>query len=553
MLGLISLPLVMSRAAEVPAAARPALVVVISIDQFRADYLTRFRPHFGTEGFNRLLDGGAEFSNCYYRHTHTKTACGHSVMLTGVHADVNGIIANDWIDRYTFESISCVGDDREKTLGLPATVGGAALPGKLNEAVRGRSPRNLLAPTVGDFWKARQPDAKVIGVSNKDRSAILMTGLRADAAYFVEKGRVVSSTYYFQELPAWVEAWNRAGKIDAYFGRQWERVLPVEAYAIQGPDDAPGEDVKTAQLGNTLPKNISGGATTPGERFYEAFRQTPLANEVLADFARTTIEAEQLGQRDGITDIFCLSFSTQDYIGHLYGPDSHEVMDNVVRMDRVLADFFRYLDTQIGRGRYTVVLTADHGVAPMPERVALDRPGVPAGRSFGPKTAAAAEAALNLAYGALADGSRWLVRDDSSFIIYPAALKEKKLSAEAVQQTIRDALLKVDVVEAAYTRAQLERGDVAGEFGRMALKSFNRERSGDVYFQTKPYFFNKEAGSTHGTPYDYDTHVPLLWYGVGVKPGVRTEKVGVDDLAPTLAHLLGLPALPKSEGKALFE
>lgn len=529
----------------------PRLVVVISIDQFRADYLQRFRRHFGADGFNLLLEKGADFTDCHQRHSVTKTAPGHAVMLTGVHANLNGIIANDWLDRNSLARVSCVGDESVRIVGLPPSSR-PRLPG-IDDPYMGRSPRNLLVPTVGDELKtARGGRPKVIGISNKDRAAILMSGKLADAAYFMENGRMVSSSYYLKELPAWVTAWNAAGKADACFGRVWDRVLPAADYAVQGPDDAPGEDGKTDQLGRTFPKTVNGGEQTPGPKFYDAFETSPFSNEVLEDFAEAAVANENLGARPGITDLLCLSFSANDHIGHFYGPDSHEIMDNVVRMDHTLAGFFKFLDQRLGLQNCTIVLTADHGVAPMPETVHARNPSVPAGRIDMALVQRTVEAALNRAFGPLADQSLWSVRDDAWFLLYPAALQEKKVSAAAAEAVMRDALLTLDFVQAAYTRTQLESGAVNDEFGPAARLSFNRARSGDVFFQPKPYFFNKAAGSTHGTPYDYDTHVPLLWYGVGVKPGVRTERVGVDDLAPTLANLLGVPAPPQAAGRVLF-
>ena len=529
----------------------PALVVVISIDQLRADYLERFREHFGPGGFNLLLEQGANFTDCHYRHSVTKTAPGHAVMLSGVHADRHGIIANDWLDRDNFTRVSCVGDNAVQVVGLPPSSA-PRLPG-IDDPYMGRSPRNLLAPTVGDELKTvRGGRPKVIGISNKDRAAILMSGKQADAAYFMERGLMISSTYYMKELPAWVNAWNAAGKVDAYFGRVWDRLLPAAAYAVQGPDDAPGEDEKTDQLGRTLPKIVNGGEKTPGPKFYDAFETSPFSNEVLEDFAEATIVNENLGGRAGITDLLCLSFSANDHIGHFYGPDSHEIMDNVVRMDRTLAGFFKFLDQRIGLKNCTIVLTADHGVSPMPETIHARNPAIPAGRLDTALIQRTVEAALNKTFGPLADKSQWSVRDDAWFLLYPAALQEKKVEAAAAQSVMRAALLTLDFIQAAYTRDQLEKREVNDEFGQSALLSFNRVRSGDVFFQPRPYFYNKVAGSTHGSPHDYDNHVPLLWYGVGVKPGVRTERVGMDDLAPTLAHILGIPAPPLAAGRILF-
>lgn len=530
---------------------RPALVVVISIDQFRADYLPRFSRFFGEGGFKLLLERGAHFADCHHAHSQTKTGPGHAVMLSGVHADLHGIIGNDWIDRATLARVSCVGDESAPVVGLPPPSG-PRLPG-IADPYLGRSPRNLLVSTVGDELKiARGGGPKVIGIANKDRGSILMAGRMADAAYFMESGRMVSSTYYMKELPAWAREWNDAKKTEAYFGKVWARVLPDSEYARQGRDDMPGEDAETGQLGNTLPKTVTGGESAPGPRFYDAFKHTPFSNEVIADFARAALEHEQLGKRAGITDVLCISFSANDHIGHLYGPDSHEIMDNVVRMDRTLAELFAFFDRQVGLQHCTIVLTADHGVSPTPEYIHSINPEIPAGRINGTQLLNAGEAALNNAFGPLKENGRWLVRDDAQFFFHPDALAEKNVASEAAQIVLRDALLTLDFVLAAYTREQLEKGDVRDALGRQAMLSFNRERSGDVFFQAKPYFFSRESGSNHGTPHSYDTHVPLLWFGVGVKPGVYTERVNVADLAPTLAHILGLPAPPLAKGRILF-
>ena len=532
-------------------AASPALVVAISIDQFRADYLTRFRPYFGSGGFNLLLEDGANFTDCHHAHSHTKTGPGHAVMLTGVHANRHGIIGNDWIDRSTFVQVSCVGDTNVQIVGLPPSHA-PRLPG-IADPYLGRSPRNLMVSTVGDELKIdRGGQPKVIGISNKDRAAILMSGKLADAAYFMEEGRMVSSTYYMKELPAWVSAWNAAGKADAYFGKVWERILPETEYVRQGLDDMPGEDKTASKLGNTLPKTVTGGEAAPGSKFYDAFENTPFSNEVLLDFAKAAIENEKMGRRQGVTDLLCLSFSATDHIGHLYGPDSHEIMDNVVRMDRTLADFFTFLDQTVGLKNCTIVLTADHGAPSTPEHIHALNPELPAGRINGAAMLTVLEDALNRTFGPLNDKGRWLVRDDGYFLIHPGALAEKKVTSAAAQVVVRDALLTLDFVQAAFTRTQLESGESVDELGHAAVLSFNRVRSGDVYFQAKPFYFTREWGTNHGSPYNYDTHVPLVWYGVGVKKGVYSQTVHVADLAPTLSNLLGLTRPPIAEGKILF-
>lgn len=531
-------------------AAEPALVVVVMIDQFRADYLERFGPHFGPGGFRRLMEQGATFTDCRYRYAVTKTACGHATVLTGVNPNVHGIISNDWIERETLKRVNCVDDDSTQVVGLPEVKGGAKLPAKLS--VRAASPRRLLATTVGDELKLnRGPGPKVIGLSSKDRSAVLLGGKFADAAYWMDKGRIVTSTAYMKELPAWVQAFNATGRIDAYFDKVWDRLLPVAEYEkLQGADDAPGEGAE-AGMGTTFPKRVNGGAATLTSAFYDAFENSPFKSEVLVDFAREVVDHEKLGQR-GVTDVLCLSFSTNDSVGHTYGPDSHEVMDITLRTDRMLADFLTFLDQRIGLKRCTIVFTADHGAAPLPERVKAMNPAISAGRVDAVRLLKTCEAALDAAFGPLTEGKRWLVPDANQFLFAAGVLAEKKLAPATAENVVRDAMRTVDFIDEAYTRSDLLAGNVKGAYAEATLLSFNRERTGDVYYRVKPFWVERKTGTNHGTPYSYDVCVPLVWFGVGVKPGVYPQRVGVDDIAPTLSRILHLLPPPRSEGRQLF-
>jgi len=544
------IPLARAGRAAAPPPAPPALVVVLTIDQFRADYLARFREFFGPGGFNLLLEKGATFSDCRYRHAVSKTAAGHAVVLTGVHADVHGIINNAWIDRTSLKRVNCVEDDSVQILGRADDRGGGRLPAGVLPI--GASPRRFLATTVGDELKlARGSRAKVIGISSKDRSAILLAGKLADAAYWMDKGRIVTSTHYMKELPAWVRAFNDAGRVDSYFGRTWDRLLPVEAYdRVQGPDDAPGEAADFG-MGVTFPRRVDGGASKLTPAYYEAFENSPFKNEVLLDFARTTIEQEKLGQR-GVTDVLCLSFSTNDTVGHNYGPDSHEVMDITLRTDRMLAELFKLLEARVGLQRCTIVFTADHGIAPLPERVKQIGPGLSAGRVDNGLLLKTGETALDRAYGPLADGRHWLVVDENALLFLRGVLEEKQVPRAAAEKIVRDAMLTLEFVEAAYTRTELEEGRISGDYAAATLRSFNRERSGDLYYQMRAYWVDRKTGTNHGSPYNYDVHVPLVWFGAGVKPGVYNERVGVDDIAPTLSHLLGIPVPARAQGRMLF-
>jgi hypothetical protein len=523
---------------------QPNLVVVISLDQFRGDYLERFRPHFGPGGFNRLLAQGASFPDCHYRHGITKTGPGHAVMLSGVHANVHGIISNEWQLRTwpVSEQVNCVEDRDSPLVGLaPRTV---RSPGGVLEAKAGRSPRHFLATTVGDLLKEKYgAKARVFGVADKDRAAILMSGQRADGAYWTEEGRVVTSTYYRKELPAYLAAFNAADRPASFFGREWTRLRDPAIYdSVQGPDDV------GVGLTRTFPKRIDGGHAAPGKDFLEAFDHTPWNNEWVAALAREVIVHEKLGEADGAPDLLAIGFSQTDKIGHGYGPHSHEVMDSILRLDLVLAELFRFLDEKAGPGRWTAVLTSDHGVAPLPER----SPGT-GGRVRGAELDQPVFAALDAKFGPLANDERWALRDGLGYHLNPAALAQKHLAQADVEAVMGDALRQLPFITAAYTRTQLVAPAPLDAIGEAMRLSYYPPRSPDVLAVLKPFFIDRiMPGTTHGTPYDYDNHVPLVWFGAGVKPGVHRERAGVDDLAPTLAHLLGLPALPQSQGRVLF-
>ena len=532
------------------AAPPPALVVVIAVDQFRGDYLARFGPYFVDGGFKLLLERGANFTDAHHRHAVTKTAPGHAVILSGVHADVHGIIANDWIDRATLRKTNCVDDAASQPVGLAPDRSGVRLPG--TNPLLGASPRNFHATTVGDELKvAGAGRPKVIGISSKDRAAILLAGKLADAAYWMDRGRLVTSTYYMAKLPAWVQTFNESGRTEAYFGKTWNRVLPVAVYdKVQGPDDVAAESSEWG-LARTFPKIVNGGTEKIGPVFYDAFECSPFKSEVLAEFAQAVVENENLGRR-GVTDLLGLSFSANDTVGHNYGPDSHEVMDMMLRTDRLVAAFLKFLDGRVGLQNCTIILTGDHGSPPLPERLKALNPQVDAGRVDPARVLKVCEAALDRTFGPLEGGRHWLVADATALLFASGVLQEKKVASSAAEKIVRDALLTIEFVQAAFTRSQLETGSAPGPYGPAMQLSFNRERSADVLYFAKPFWVDRKTGTNHSTPYNYDTHVPLVWFGVGVKPGVYPQHVGMDDVAPTLSRILGIPAPPMAQGRVLF-
>jgi predicted AlkP superfamily pyrophosphatase or phosphodiesterase len=526
------------------AAERPRLVVVISIDQCRADYMERFRPWFGEGGFARFFAEGTVFTDCRHRHAQTVTAAGHATIGTGVHAEVHGIIGNEWYDREGLLQTTSVHDPEAALLGvLPARPG--------------KSPRRLAAATVGDELKRRLGDgARVVGVTIKDRAAIMMAGRGADAVYWLERGSFVSSDYYMERLPDWVDRFNSERRVEAVFGSTWDRLLDASVYdRVQGLDDAPGEESRHG-LGTTFPRKLDGGEARIGTQFYDAYRLAPHSSTLLTAFALETIARERLGT-PGRTDLLCIGYSQTDYAGHSYGPDSHEIMDSMLRLDRDLAQLFAGLDAAVGVGRYTVAVTADHGVAPLPERSTADRAGE-AGRRFdGDALVARASEALTARFGAPDEGDHWLVRDGSGLRLRASALEARGADRSHAASLVRDAISGDPQLAAVFTAEELRRRDAhePGESLRARVRrGYHPDRSPDVLYVLAPFVVDRRpAGTNHGSPYEYDAHVPLLWFGPGVPRGETvTRRVGVDAIAPTVAALLGVPPPPETVASPLF-
>lgn len=548
-----SLVLTLGLAAVLPALRAetpppPKLGVIIVVDQLRADYLERFSPYFGEGGFRRFEREGTIFTNNHYRYAVTKTAAGHATISTGVNPMVHGIVANDWLDRASWRRVASVED-----LDV-AMVGTDPLPPAASLGARaGRSPRALLAPTVGDQLKLRNGDrSRVIGISNKDRSAILLSGKLADSAYWVVRGRFVTSDYYRPELPAWVQAFNNERRVEAVFGETWDRLLPAEVYEqLQGPDDAEGESTPSG-LGRTFPRPITGGQTSPSGSYFNAFEHTPHNLYLIADFAIAALKEEKLG-RGPATDLLCVSFSQLDIVGHAFGPDSHEVMDSMLHLDRALARLFDAIDAQVGLDRTVVVLSADHGASPLPERVAAQGRGLPAGRFAGGPIDQQIEAKLSETFGALPGNEYWVFRENFGYHVREAALKQANVSLEEVSAVIKQTLQAVPDIHTVYTRSELlAASDEGDSLLARSRRSYNPGRGHDVVFILKPYFIEQTIGTNHGSPWYYDTNVPMLWLGQGIPAARRTERVGVDEIASTLSALLKIPTSPQAQGRRLL-
>jgi predicted AlkP superfamily pyrophosphatase or phosphodiesterase len=516
------------------AAKKVRLVLGIVIDQFRADYLNRFEDQFVEGGFKRLVRDGANFANARYIHTPTYTACGHATFMSGATPANSGIIGNSWYDRPSGKVVTSVSDENVKLLG--------------GRAGAGMSPHRLLGTTVGDELKlASIGKSKVIGISSKDRSAILPVGKHPDGAYWFDNstGNFVSSTYYFNDLPEWVKTFNRDQHCSKYFGQKWERLLPEASYDRSAPDDAPYE--KSA-YGKQFPYTLNGGESKPGPKFYSQFDASPYGNEQLVRLAKAAIEAEQIGA-DDYTDLLTISFSANDLVGHAFGPYSREVHDITLRTDRTIADLLAYLDQKIGLDRVIVTLTADHGVAPVPEMV---KPMGYGGRIESQALTEAVQSKLGAQFGE----EKWVLNSINGNIYLDETIAErKKLTLEEVERAAAEAVLKVPGIADCFTRSQILSGRLPDTLiAKSVARGFHHARNGNLVIVPQPFYFIGEGvTTTHGTPYGYDTHVPVLFFGAGVAAGPQYSPASPADIAPTLAALLKVTAPSNSVGRVLSE
>jgi hypothetical protein len=494
-----------------PPNPHPKLVVAIIVDQFRYDYMTRFDASY-QDGLRKLHDSGAFFTDAHEAHFPTVTAVGHGAFMTGSIPAIDGIVGNEWFDRESGKMVTSVSDDATKLLG---GSGGA-----------GSSPRRLISSTLGDEIKATgAADSTVIGISLKDRAAILPSGHAANAAYWFEheSGQFVSSTYYMQELPAWVQAFNKSNAAGKYASAKW----------------MPGGEAASAAAFRTLPPVL-------GKPYYEAMIATPYGNEMLEAFAEEAIKEERLGRHSG-TDVLTVSFSSNDLLGHQVGPDAPEVRDMCIQTDRVLGKLLRAVEAEAGAGNFVVVFSSDHGVAPKPEE--LTKRGIPAGRFSRDQVNQTIEGALSEKYGQ----GKWILgsAELAPYLDHDLLSQKHAVLAEA-QETAAEAVRKLPYIFRVYTSVQLEHENLAGDpIGTLIQRGYYRGRAADLFIIQKPYWLASKEGTSHGTPFSYDTHVPMILLGRGIRPGRYDENVRTADIAPTLAALLGVNTPSGSVGRVL--
>jgi predicted AlkP superfamily pyrophosphatase or phosphodiesterase len=541
-------------------AKRPRLVLLIAVDQFRYDYLERFGDLFGPNGLRRLQHDGASWTQANYDHFPTYTAPGHATMMTGAYPAASGIIGNEWIDRASGKRISSVSDETVQLLGSGDPNEGAA------------SPRRLLSSTVGDELKLITNNrSRVIGISVKDRSAILPAGRHANAAYWLSNtGAMASSTYYFNELPAWVTAFNNTKPADKYFGAKWERLISESEYLKHAGPDSPAWEVVGIASGDTnaFPHTITGGAKAPNQAYYTHLDHSPFSNDLLLSFAREAIVKEQLGQDDD-TDVLTISFSANDYVGHRYGPYSQEVMDVTLRVDRQIASLLDFVQARVGLANTLIALTADHGVSPIPEQAA--EIGLGGARFKSIDIVASIRSAISARFnpqGKTPDptadyilkynhwGAVTNAYINGNVYFNYEALKRDNVELNDISRVVAAAALTIPGVARSFTREQLlgAATSISDPIERRVVHGFYPSRSGDVVIIAEPYkYLGDTITATHGSPYSYDTHVPVIIMGTGIVPGRYLEPASPADIAPTLSALLRITAPSNATGRVLLE
>lgn len=536
----------------------PRLLVLVVIDQFPRELLDRFGPLFGAGGFRRLLEQGADFTDCHHEMLGTFTGPGHAVAVSGAYPVETGIVHNAWYSRRAGRVVHCVADESHRIVGLRVA----------SDDREGAAPPPSLSATVGDVLRlATGMRAKVVSVAIKARSAVLLGGQHPNGAYWFDENTCsfVTSTYYARELPAWAAEFNAAAPCERYIGGKWTKVrADVDYERWADVDDAPYERPAHG-MGRTFPHEIGelSGEGAGAER-YAAVAASPFGNELLFELGRAAIEGEELG-RDDVPDLLALGLSSNDLVGHAFGPHSQEVLDITLRTDRLLADFLAFLDARIGKDRWAVVLTSDHGIAPVPEY--LERRGLlPVREDHYRRSSTAFRIAVSeaLARRFFASGSppeefRNVIEAWIQPFVYvnpgASALLPQPFSFDDLLEAVREETLRLEGVRRVYVRS--ERPALASSqesLDRRAYRSWHPENGGDLLVVMEPYWLDTEtAATTHGSFYRYDTHVPMILYGAGVRPGRFARPTEVVDLAPTLARLLRVMPPPMSQGRVLSE
>lgn len=513
---------------------RPQLVVGITVDQMKMEYLYKYWHLFTDGGFKRLVNDGFVCSNHHFNYAPTVTAAGHAAIFTGTTPAYHGIIGNDWYQRgegYVY----CASDSTRKPIGTSGKEGQM-------------SPHRLLTTTISDELRlSNNFKSKVIGIALKDRGAILPAGHHPNAAYwFVGKdaGIWATSDFYMDELPEWVQKFNAKRQPEAYMEAGWELLLDESAYSISAEDNNPFEYPFKGQDRAAFPYDFS----TVTDNRYDAYKSTPFAATLTVDFAMEAIKAEQLG-RDSYPDLLAISFSNTDYAGHQFGPQSVEVQDTYLRLDKDLERLLNFLDKEVGSNKYLVFLSADHGGAHVPSYI--KKYNMPAGYWKPQAMLETIEERLSTAYG---EATYVLNYSNEQLFLDHELLAGKGLSVAAVASQVASICREYPEVYMAWSLQELMISAGDDPVTLSLQRGIHAQRSGDVVLVNLPgYIEYGFRGTTHGSPFVYDTHVPLIFFGHGIQPGELTRRVYITDIAPTVARLLRIGFPTGATGDVIHE
>jgi predicted AlkP superfamily pyrophosphatase or phosphodiesterase len=501
----------------------PRLVVGIVVDQMRFDYLSRFWTHYGEDGFKRLIGEGFLARNHHFNYAPTSTGPGHASVYTGTTPSVHGIIGNNWFDKESGASVYCAGDSLQTSVGTTTAAGE-------------NSPHRLLNTTLTDQLRLHyQMRSKVIAIALKDRGAVLPGGHTANAAYWFEGGQSgnwISSSYYMDSLPAWVQEFNASDAAQRY-KRVWNTAEDINTYLESGLDNVPYEGLIDGEAAPVFPHDLPALWEDNGN--YGLLRITPFGNSLTLDFALEALEHESLG-KDLIPDFLAISFSSTDYVGHFYGVNSKEIQDTYVRLDRDLARLLETLDRRVGEGEYTLFLTADHGAVQVPSYLADSR--IPAGYLETSQYRNRFKEYLEYAFG-----TTDLVRNISNNQVFldHGLIQNLELKPAEVQELLAAELRSYKGIFRVYTAMQMRHTQYSEGIPAILQNGYNHKRSGDILMVFDPATIDySPTGSSHGTPHIYDTHIPLILFGKGIRSGELYRRTHIRDIAPTMAALLGI-------------
>lgn len=509
---------------------KPALIVYISIDQMRPDYFERYEKYF-SGGLHRLYASGIVYSNADLNFAASETGPGHAALGTGNYPWKNGILGNEWIERETLKEMYCVADS---TAGKVDGIGG------------GYSPKNLATPAIGDWLKKTSPRSKVITASSKDRAAILMGGKNADCAFWYNRsvGGMVTSDYYMKSLPQWVKDFNASNWAEKNTPDAWTKSLPESEYEKIGPDEFAAEEKWKEKT--SFPHEFTFGKKA------EQINGSPYGDKIIVDFAMDAVKNEKLGQR-GVTDLLCISLSNCDYVGHAQGPDSHEMLDLLVKIDQYLGELFLFLEKNVGKDKFVVALSADHAVCPLPEFNSQFR-NIPAQRyNYANDVKPKLETFFSSLKQELNTSEDVVIK--KAFINYAAGAKAG-LDSVQLEQRIKAGLLSVDAFVDVYFRRELVTREKSGKpYIEKYRNSYYAPRGEDFQYRIREncIISSRSTGTTHGSPYAYDTRVPILFWWSGVTPVKIAREVYSADVAPTLAKKAGFTFPKNLDGVPLKE